>query len=87
MYAMKRMKHQDLRHLFSDKKVIHMTTKQFREEAKALGLTVRKQSGLEVFNVSQDGTELCKIYYSELYHFASISEVLAKKLKPVASLG
>jgi len=58
-----------------------MKTTEFRQQAEAAGLKVRKRNGLEVFDVIESGTELFSVTYAELYDFADIDEVLARKLR------
>ncbi len=59
-----------------------MTTTQFRQQAKEMGLEVRKQRKLEVFDVISDGTEICTVTYAELYSVPSAYEILSEKLRP-----
>ena len=59
-----------------------MNTRQFRAQLKEMGLSARKQKGLEVLGIIADGTEICTVYYAELHPITHASEILAKKLKP-----
>jgi len=59
-----------------------MTTTQFRKQAKEMGLEVRKQRRLEVFDIISDGTEICTVTYAELYSVTSAHEILSEKLRP-----
>ena len=58
-----------------------MTTTEFRKQAKELGYTIKKQIGLEVFDVLYGRTVVCTITYAELYPISKASEILVKKLR------
>lgn len=59
-----------------------MTIPKFKAELKPLGLTTRKQRGLEVLEVSKDGTALFTVTYAELHPITNVFDILAKKLRP-----
>jgi len=57
-----------------------MTITQFREQLKELRLGARKRKGLEVYDITENGSTLCSITYAELYPVSHVNEILAKKL-------
>ena len=68
--------------LFLGESECMMTTTQFRKQAKEMGLEVRKQRKLEVFDIISDGTKICTVTYAELYSVTSAHEILSEKLRP-----
>lgn len=59
-----------------------MKITEFRAQLKELRLGARKRKGLEVLDITDNGTILCTVYYAELHPITHASEILAKKLKP-----
>ena len=65
-----------------DQQKVNVTTTEFKRQIKACGLEVRKQRGLEVFDVISDGTEILSVTFAEIYPLTSVQEFLEHELRP-----
>ena len=63
-----------------------MTTAEFRRQARAIGLSVRKRKNLEVLEVHGQGTHLA-ILYADLYGAGSIEQIMAKRAEAGKAAG
>ncbi len=59
-----------------------MTTREFKNQLRNMGLQARKQKGLEVFDIVSNGTAICTVSYADLYPVERAIDILAKKLRP-----
>lgn len=62
-----------------------MTTQEFQQHIKALGLKARKKPGLEAVDIVSDGTEHCTVTYAEMYPLKTgddAIDLIAQKMRP-----
>ncbi len=59
-----------------------MTTTEFKRQIKAMGLDIRKQRKLEVFDIISDGTEILTVTFAQIYPLTSVHEFLEYELRP-----
>ena len=59
-----------------------MNLQEFQRRVKAAGLTTRKQKGLEVIDVKQNGVTIVSVRYADIFHLTDIRPLLAKHRRP-----
>jgi len=61
---------------------VRLTIQEFKAQMREHGLQVRKQKGLEVFDVRHKGTGIFEVTYAELYPLIDVWPLLERHMRP-----